>query len=233
MSRAPAPMNLPPPAPNSQGSQSAQDFARSAESRPEIALQIMSNPLYLSGTREMVAGVARRLGFSEEVCSQIALAVDEALCNVIRHGYGRAADRPIWISVFPIPETGATGPWGDGCLPEAIKIVIEDEARQVDPSVIKSRDLEEIRPGGLGVHIIQTVMDAAVFERRSSVGMRLTMVKKRQSGAGRLDRRAESAGGGCCDCGHSNTGSDATGGDSGTRADQSAKPKGRENDCGQ
>lgn len=161
----------------------------------------MSNPLYLSGTREMVAGVARRMGFSEEVCSQMALAVDEALCNVIRHGYGRAADKPIWVSVYPIPEAGATGPWGDGCLPEAIRIVIEDEAKQVDLSAIKSRDLDEIRPGGLGVHIIQTVMDSAKYEHRPGKGMRLTMVKKRQSAATRLDCGTQA--GGCCDCGGS------------------------------
>lgn len=206
MSKAPVPTNL--AGTNSSG---AVGFAQSAQVRPEVCIQIMSNPLYLSGTREMVAGVARRLGFTEEVCSQMALAVDEALCNVIRHGYGRAADRPIWISVYPQPAAGAVGPWGDSCLPEAIRIVIEDEARQVDPAVIKSRDLDEIRPGGLGVHIIQTVMDSAVYERRSGSGMRLTMVKRRTSQAGSISRSGD-GGSGCCDCGPSDCGAKAAGG---------------------
>ncbi len=181
-------------------------FAANAEAKPEISIRIMSNPLYLSGTREMIAGVTRRFGFGEEVCSQIALAVDEALCNVIRHGYGRAADRPIWISLHAVPEAGATGPWGDGCMPESIRIVIEDEARQVDPSIIKSRDLDEIRPGGLGVHIIQTVMDSVSYEHRSGAGMKLTMTKRRQSSPTKLgcSMDASSSGsGGCCDCGSS------------------------------
>jgi anti-sigma regulatory factor (Ser/Thr protein kinase) len=119
-----------------------------------------------------VAAVARRLGFTEEGCGQIALAVDEALCNIIRHGYDRRKDAPIWISLWPVPAVNGSG--------AGIRIVLEDEAKQVDPCTIKSRDLDEVRPGGLGVHIIQQVMDEAKYERREQVGMRLTLVKRRQ-----------------------------------------------------
>ncbi len=159
------------------------------DDRPQIRLELMSNPLYLSGAREMVAAVSRRLGFSDEACGQIALAVDEALCNVIRHGYNRATDRPIWISLSPEMEpVGGAGGGGDATAnpvashagpARALRIVIEDEAHQVDPAQIKSRDLEEVRPGGLGVHIIRAVMDEVKYERRQGSGMRLTMVKRR------------------------------------------------------
>lgn len=157
---------------------------------PQVRVEIRSNPLYLSGVRELVSAVSRRLGFTEEAGGQIALAVDEALCNVIRHGYGRRPDCPIWLSIWPeggawagAPASStptAAGAPGDERA-DAIRIVIEDEARQVDPQLIKSRDLEEVRPGGLGVHIIKTVMDEAVYERRPGAGMRLTMVKRRMS----------------------------------------------------
>jgi anti-sigma regulatory factor (Ser/Thr protein kinase) len=137
--------------------------------RPHIKLELISDPTYLCGARELVASISRRLGFEDMDCSKIALAVDEALCNIIRHGYNRAMDRPIWISVWPEP--------GDEHSAGGIRIVIEDEANQVDPSKMKSRDLEDIRPGGLGVHIIREVMDEAVYEKRAPAGMRLTMVK--------------------------------------------------------
>jgi len=146
----------------------------------DVRLQLPSNPLFLSGAREMVYQFASRSGFSDEACGQLALAVDEALCNVIRHGYGKAPDRPIWLSLAFVggvatPETQHQNPT------QALQIVIEDEAKQVDPSTIKSRDLDEIRPGGLGVHIITEVMDEVRWEKRpnSDVGMRLTMIKKR------------------------------------------------------
>ncbi len=135
---------------------------------PNIRLELTSNPLYLSGVREFIAGVAKRLGFTEMHCSQIALAVDEALCNVIRHGYDSDVDRPIWVML-----THA----GDGPSGLRLEIVIEDEARQVEPCDIKGRALDDIRPGGLGVHIIREVMDQAVYEKRHGAGMRLTLVK--------------------------------------------------------
>jgi anti-sigma regulatory factor (Ser/Thr protein kinase) len=59
-----------------------------------------------------------------------------------------------------------------------VSIVLEDEAKQVDPDQIKSRDLDEIRPGGLGVHIIRELMDEVRYERREHAGMRLTMIKR-------------------------------------------------------
>ncbi len=136
---------------------------------PDIRVELVSDPTYLSGARELVSAVARRLGFSEEGCCQIALAVDEALCNVIRHGYDRRKDGPIWLSIWP----AASGNGDAG-----ITIVIEDEAKQVDESQIRGRDLDQIRPGGLGVHIIRQVMDAVKYEKRRPAGMRLTMAKR-------------------------------------------------------
>lgn len=145
--------------------------------RPHIRMELVSDPTYLSGTREMISAVSRRLGFTEEGCGQIALAVDEAICNVIRHGYDRRKDGTIWISVWPL-STAATPGLPEELIGPGIAIMLEDEAKQVDPATIKSRNLDEIRPGGLGVHIIQQVMDHAGYERREGSGMRLTLVKR-------------------------------------------------------
>lgn len=140
------------------------------DDRAHIRVELLSNPAYLSGARELISSVCRRLGFDDLTCSKVALAVDEALCNVIRHGYKHAEDRPIWISLWPVfDESGQA---------DGVKLVIEDEADQVDPSCMKGRELNDIRPGGLGVHIIRDVMDDVQYERRETVGMRLTMVKR-------------------------------------------------------
>jgi len=141
--------------------------------KPNIRLELTSNPLYLSGVREFIAGVAKRLGFTEMHCSQIALAVDEAICNIIRHGYDSQVQRPIWVVLSHT---------GDPAHGLRLEIVIEDEARQVEPCDIKGRALDDIRPGGLGVHIIKEVMDQAVYEKRAGSGMRLTLVKTQAPG---------------------------------------------------
>ncbi len=134
-----------------------------------IRVEVLSQPRYLAGVRELVLAVSRRLGFGESGAGHIALAIDEALANVIRHGYEGAADRPIFLTIAPLVEDGEeTG----------MRVCIEDHARQVDPEKIKSRDLENVRPGGLGVHIIQEIMDEVEYEPREDRGMRVVMVKR-------------------------------------------------------
>lgn len=162
-----------------------------------IAIEMLSQPRYLSGVRTLTAAVAQRLGFDESACGQVALAVDEALCNVIRHGYERNPNGTIWIRIWPVDDEAGEHCEGaaldaplDQHRPRAggIRIVIEDLALQVDPEQIRPRDLEEVRPGGLGVHIMRQVMDEVRFERRPANetgqqgrGMRLTMIKRRSS----------------------------------------------------
>ena len=147
---------------------------------PHIRLEVVSDPLYLSGVRDLVSAVARRLGFGDLGCSQIALAVDEALCNIIRHGYDSAGDRPIWISLWPEA-------MGESGVARGMTLLIEDEAKQIDPTQIKGRELDDIRPGGLGVHIIREVMDEVEFKKRDGAGMSLRLVK-------RIDTTQEAAG---------------------------------------
>lgn len=145
------------------------------DEKPHIRIELRSDPCYLAGVRQLIAGVAQRIGFDDNSCSQVALAVDEALANVIRHGYCQACDRPIWISLWPSPETEERG--------AGLRIEIEDEARQVDESELCGRELDDPKPGGLGLHIIREVMDEVAYHKRSGRGMRLTMVKFAQKPA--------------------------------------------------
>lgn len=146
-------------------------------SAPHMVVQLLSQPRYLAPTRRLLNEFCRQFGFDDRCAGQVALAVDEAICNVIRHGYGQRTDGPIWIKLWPI---AASGRHSGG-----IRIVIEDEARQIDPAQIKGRPLDEIRPGGLGVHIIREVMDEVVYERRDGAGMRLSLVRRLPEAGGR------------------------------------------------
>jgi anti-sigma regulatory factor (Ser/Thr protein kinase) len=141
--------------------------------RPDLRLELVSDPRYLCGIREWISQVARATGFDDSAAAQLALAIDEALANVMKHGYDRQPGRPIWLSVFPLHATPDA--------PSGVRIVIEDEARQVEPESIKGRDLADIRPGGLGVHIIRETMDSVVYEKRQPTGMRLTIIKRHKN----------------------------------------------------
>jgi anti-sigma regulatory factor (Ser/Thr protein kinase) len=151
---------------------------------PHVHVELLSQPRYLAGARDLVSAIAKRFGFDDHDCARIALSVDEALCNVIRHGYDRREDGRIWIKLWPVNLEGAES--------GGIQLVIEDEARQIDPDKIKGRDLEDVRPGGLGVFIMREVMDLVHFEKRtdSDRGMRLVMIKR----TGPENAKAESDG---------------------------------------
>ena len=73
--------------------------------------------------------------------------------------------------------------------------MIEDEAAQVDPAAMQGRELDDVRPGGLGVHIIREVMDEVVYSKRETKGMRLTMVKLAPGTPGAAAGTHESTGG--------------------------------------
>lgn len=141
----------------------------STPTRPPVAIQILSRPDCLHTARDVVSGMASRVGFDQRAAAHVAMAVDEALSNIICHGYERREDGVIWLKFWPIEKSDDE--------PAGLRIVIEDEARQTDPSSIQGRDLDEERPGGLGVHMIRKLMDSATYEKREFKGMRLTMIK--------------------------------------------------------
>lgn len=152
-----------------------------SDGRGEVRIELCSKTSYLCSVRAFMQSFCPRIGFDGAQSSQIVLAVDEALANVMKHGYQGRDDGRIVLRVTPFQDSAAhRGP--------GVRIVIEDEARQVELSQIKSRNLDDVRPGGLGVHIIQRVMDEARYEHREGgVGMRLTLVKHVASPAARGD----------------------------------------------
>jgi sigma-B regulation protein RsbU (phosphoserine phosphatase) len=76
------------------------------------------------------------------------LAVNEACMNVIQHGYG---EQPGEIQVRVLR------------LADRICFDILDAAPLIDQGRLVSRPLDELRPGGLGLHIMQSVMDEVKF----------------------------------------------------------------------
>lgn len=134
-----------------------------------IELRMCANPDYLCVVRAAIRKAAEVFGLTDEEGESVTLAVVEAITNVIRHSYGGPCDKPIILRLNRIE-------CGDG-KKAAIEIVIRDFGRQVDPKSIKGRDLGEIEPGGVGVHIIHSVMDEVEFSRAGDCGMELRMVK--------------------------------------------------------
>lgn len=136
----------------------------------DLELRLVSHPRYLCVARAAVGAAVEKLGFPQPQVAHVMVVVDEAVSNVIRHGYGGRNDQPIWVRFRPVDTE-----------PPSFELVIEDLAKQVDLCTIKSRDLEEVRPGGLGVHLIREIMDTVKYSHRPEGGMRLVMTKVLQA----------------------------------------------------
>lgn len=136
-----------------------------------INITLASDPKQICVARTAVETFSEREGFAKEQSEQIGLAVNEAVANVIKHGYHGQTDQPIKITME------MTTIEDRSCL----KIVMRDHGRQVDPDCIKGRDLDEVRPGGLGVHLMRTVMDQVEYRCLAEGGMELTMLKFRDT----------------------------------------------------
>jgi anti-sigma regulatory factor (Ser/Thr protein kinase) len=154
-----------------------------------LIIEIPSQAMHLCAVRAFVGETCKRMKFDAMQTSQVVLAVDEALANVIRHGYDGRSDGRIRIEI-ELFERSMRGP--------GLRVVIDDWGKQVDPATIKSRDLSDVRPGGLGVHIIKRVMDEASYEQRDGQGMRLTLVKHVSSPAATGDGMPDVSRRTCC-----------------------------------
>src|SRR3977135_3310419 len=124
-----------------------------------LRMELRSNPEMLCVVRNALGQLAATLGFSEPDCRAVVLAVDEALTNIIRHAYLGDAERPIEASFRRIQVAR------DGKSGEALEILLEDRGVTVNQEKMCGRALEDVRPGGLGLHFIRECMDTVEFSR--------------------------------------------------------------------
>lgn len=121
----------------------------------------------LQELRTQVRAAALRHGFPIAAVEDLVLAVNEACMNVIQHGY-RGAAGEIELTIVAL---------GDG-----IEFRVRDDAPRIGMDDWRPRPLDELRPGGLGVHFIRAIMDEIAYLPVSGArGNLLSMKKYRHS----------------------------------------------------
>ncbi|MDP2158050.1 MAG: ATP-binding protein [Nitrospirota bacterium] len=130
----------------------------------EVTLKVRSHPRYLSLIRDVTARFCMTCGLDEETVGQIKLAVDEACSNVIKYAYRGDTSKDIVVKY--------------GSSKKQISIIIEDSGEKADPGKIQGRDLDDVRPGGLGMHFIRRVFDLVEFDPKKVKGNRLLLMKQ-------------------------------------------------------
>ena len=111
---------------------------------------------------ERVAALAERFGVEQHLSADdvmnINLVLDEVVLNIIRHGYDDAGEHQIHVTLAL-----------DGAV---LTMRVEDDGRPFNPLEAPPPDFDlplEDRPvGGLGIHIVRSIMDAVEHRRDGS-----------------------------------------------------------------
>jgi serine/threonine-protein kinase RsbW len=119
-----------------------------------LNLKIKSQTEKLSLVREFVSEAAREFGFDDESVNKIALAVDEACTNIIKHSYEFASNKDIEIMI--VTNNGK------------FEVVISDQGKGFDPEMVKVPDMREYlskyKKGGLGMYLMRSLMDKVEYK---------------------------------------------------------------------
>jgi serine/threonine-protein kinase RsbW len=134
------------------------------------ATEVLTVPATLDSLAHIsafIAGATAQAGLDEHTAWQVELAIDEAATNIIEHAYDAGASGAIKLT------------WqlsGDELI-----ITLHDWGRQFDPSAVPSPDvdasLDDRQAGGLGMFLMNKLMDTVRYEFDEQHGNMLTMTK--------------------------------------------------------
>ena len=141
---------------------------KSKKQRYKLKIPSITENLQL--IRDFIIKIADQAGFNNENQEKIALAVDEACANVIKHAHKFDSRRLIDISI----QTDS----------QKMKITITDKGAGFEINEIKDPDIKkyvkEARHGGLGIYLIKTLMDDVQYEFNPGVKNQVQLTKYKE-----------------------------------------------------
>lgn len=126
-----------------------------------MKLEIKSDPANLKIVRRNVENFCKEKKINIDVFN-VKLAIDEALQNIIRYAYDFDKTKDIIINFEQTSE-------------KSLKVELRDFGTRVSTSQIKPRELDDVRPGGLGIHFIKSIVKGMSYEHKEDGGTLLTL----------------------------------------------------------
>ena len=123
--------------------------------QPEITLKkFTSNLTELKNVRDFVSQFCRQVpGDASRFTNQLQLAINEAFCNIVKHGY---KENPLEVVIIGGEMTNE-GVWFD----------IADQGSSFDPSLIQNPSLLGDQDRGLGFYMIKQVADRLTYSPKA------------------------------------------------------------------
>jgi anti-sigma regulatory factor (Ser/Thr protein kinase) len=108
-------------------------------------LEFTSHTANLALMRNFVREFLAAHRFSEKQQTLMVLGVDEACTNVIRYAYDLRDDQPIALTVQ--------------ALSTCVRMRLRDYGEQTPRHKMRGRPHNDVKPGGLGLHLIRNAFD--------------------------------------------------------------------------
>ena len=124
-----------------------------------IKMEISANPEYVSIIRLTTSGIANKVGFCIDDIEDLKVAISEACTNAIKHSL---EDR--FTIIYSMIENGLT-------------IEIIDNGKGYDRSTVSEPDIDNLKESGMGLFIIESLMDEVIVESQEGKGTSIKMTK--------------------------------------------------------
>ncbi len=131
------------------------------------SITIAAESGHLAEVRAFVRDASARFGATPAIVADLVQAVDEAVSNIIVHGYAGAGGEI---------EVGAE------LRDRQIEIVVLDRSQVFDPTAAPTPDVTvpplARKPGGMGIHLVRESTDAVHHRARANGGNELRLVRR-------------------------------------------------------
>ena len=124
-----------------------------------IKMEISANPEYVSIIRLTTSGIANKVGFCIDDIEDLKVAISEACTNAIKHSLEER-----FTIIYTMIENGLT-------------IEIIDNGKGYDIKEVSEPDLDNLKESGMGLFIIQSLMDEVKVESKEGIGTSIKMTK--------------------------------------------------------
>lgn len=138
------------------------------DNKTQVRVVIPASAEHIDLIRLTLYGIATKLGFSYETIEDMKVAAAEACNNAVLHAYGDNEEGEIEVRYV----------WDD----ESFRIVVKDNGRSFNfleheesrEASLEGRPLQELQAGGLGIYLMQALMDDVQVSTASGTEVTLT-----------------------------------------------------------
>ncbi|WP_059171503.1 anti-sigma B factor RsbW [Bacillus sp. FJAT-27445] len=133
-----------------------------------IEMKIPAKPEYVGVIRLTLSGIASRMGFSYDDLEDLKIATSEACTNAVQHAYKNKEIGEVIV--------------GFGLYEDRLEVMVADSGQSFDFESARqglgryedNDSVEFLREGGLGLYLIETLMDEVRIHHKEGVTVFMT-----------------------------------------------------------